>query len=158
MTADKDTTALLALCRVRGVSWDFIARTAQDADGLAGLIRGRATEENKDAFETLQLLKAAKAEMAEHRRTVKEMLESTRAEGTRLTTVLDDDYPVNLRTIHNLPPFLFYRGELQAEDARSVAVVGRRDPSPDGLVRARKLSAHLADNGVTVLSGLLPVN
>ena len=33
-----------------------------------------------------------------------------------MTTVLDDDYPLNLRFIHNLPPFIFYMGPLN-EDA-----------------------------------------
>ena len=47
--------------------------------------------------------------------------------------MLDDDFPLNLRLIHNLPPFLFYRGSLDADrDAHSVAVVGTRSATPDG--------------------------
>jgi len=71
-----------------------------------------------------------------------------------LTTVLDEDYPSNLREIYNRPPFLFYRGQLGAELTRSVAVVGSRDASPEGLGRARSLATELASRGVTVLSGL----
>jgi DNA processing protein len=83
------------------------------------------------------------------------MLQSALDEGMRLTTVLDDDYPLNLRTIFNAPPFLFYRGELRAdEDARSVAVVGTRTPSADGLRRAAKMAGLLAQRQVTVLSGM----
>ncbi|MCY3806088.1 MAG: hypothetical protein OXG55_14240 [bacterium] len=45
--------------------------------------------------------------------------------GARLTTVLEDDYPTNLRFIHNLTPSLLYKGVLDAHlDARSIAVVG----------------------------------
>ncbi len=69
-------------------------------------------------------------------------------------TVLDDDYPANLRVIYNLPPFLFYRGRLQREDARSVAVVGTRDASEEGIERARKMASLLTQHEVTVLSGL----
>ena len=50
------------------------------------------------------------------------------------------DYPSNLRLIPNLPPFLFYRGELQDDDARSVAVVGTRNASDDGIRRAARMS------------------
>jgi len=68
--------------------------------------------------------------------------------------VLDQDYPVNLRVVENLPPFLFYRGELRPDDAYSVAVVGTRSPTPEGLARARRMASLLASRGVTVLSGL----
>jgi DNA processing protein len=74
--------------------------------------------------------------------------------GARLVTVLDQDYPANLRLIPNLPPFLFIRGELLEADARSVAVVGTRDASPDGIRRVGRMSRLLAEQGVTVISGL----
>jgi DNA processing protein len=82
------------------------------------------------------------------------MLEALGAEGVRLTTVLDDDYPANLRLIYNLPPFLTYRGTLQGDDARSVAVVGTREASAEGIALTRRLATQLVEAGVTVLSGL----
>ena len=82
------------------------------------------------------------------------MLEGTEADGIRLTTVLDDDYPVNLRTIYNLPPFLFYRGTPRPDDALSVAVVGTRQATADGLSRAERMARLLVGADVTVLSGL----
>lgn len=69
-------------------------------------------------------------------------------------TVLDQEYPANLRLIPNLPPFLFYRGDLLDADALSVAVVGTRTASDDGLRRAARMSRLLAEHGVTVVSGL----
>jgi DNA processing protein len=74
--------------------------------------------------------------------------------GARLITVLDDEYPATLRTIFNLPPFLFVRGTLLKEDARAVAVVGTRNPSEEGLGRARRMAGLLATERVTVVSGL----
>ena len=56
--------------------------------------------------------------------------------GARLVTVLDEDYAANLRVIFNLPPFLFYRGSLERSDAYSVAVVGTRQASREGLAAA----------------------
>jgi DNA processing protein len=61
---------------------------------------------------------------------------------------------VNLRTIYNLPPFLFYRGSLRPEDAFSVAVVGTRQASPEGVSRAERMARLLVEADVTVLSGL----
>ncbi len=71
-----------------------------------------------------------------------------------MLTVLDDEYPPNLRTIHNRPPLLFIAGELTGEDARSVAVVGTRRPSARGLTAASAIAGELADDGFTVTSGL----
>jgi DNA processing protein len=70
-------------------------------------------------------------------------------------TVLDPEYPLNLRTIFNLPPFLFYLGRLDTDsDARSVAVVGTREASSEGLKLAAKMSRLLVAQSITVLSGL----
>lgn len=149
-----DRVDLLALCRVKGVSWHFIAREAQRPDGLERLLGFRASEQGPEAERSLELLKNATNQMNEHRTAVSEMVTETTHEGYRLTTVLDEDYPINLRSIYNLPPFLFYKGELRPDDAYSVAVVGTRDPSPEGIVRAQKMAELLAKAGVTVLSGL----
>ena len=149
-----DVVDLLAMCRVRGVSWYFLARQAQRPGGLADLLAGRSSESSSDATESLRLLEAAENELPSHRAWVETALADMAVDGVHLTTVLDDDYPANLRLIFNLPPFLTYRGTLRADDARSVAVVGTREASVEGLGRARRLATQLAEAGVTVLSGL----
>src|ERR1035437_9482507 len=103
---------LLALLRVKGVHWHFVAREAQRPDGLGRLLAGKASEGSAEASESLELLAREHDTFDARCAEIVEMLDATEAEGVRLTTVLDDDYPINLRTIFNLPPFLFYRGEL----------------------------------------------
>lgn len=76
------------------------------------------------------------------------------ARGIQLLTVLDDEYPANLREIYNRPPFLFVRGQLLEQDDRAVAVVGTRNASEEGLETAAWLAGELANRDVTVLSGL----
>jgi DNA processing protein len=56
--------------------------------------------------------------------------------------------------VRDLPPFLFVRGDLGAEDDRAVAVVGTRSASADGLSRAGRMAAQLVQHKVTVVSGL----
>ncbi len=148
-----DRVDLLAMCRVPGISWHFVAREAQRPDGLSRLRSGSALEQSTEATRTLAALAEA-SDLAERQRVVEEVLASTESDGIRLTTVLDDDYPTNLRTIYNLPPFLFYLGTLQPDDARSVAVVGTRAASPEGIIRAERMARLLVEAGVTVLSGL----
>lgn len=149
-----EVVELLSLCRVRGVSWYFLAREAQRPEGLENLLAGRSSEQSSDATQGLALLKSEQGELARHRQWVTSMLAELDPAAIRVTTVLDDDYPANLRLIYNLPPFLIYRGTLQVDDARSVAVVGTRQASPEGLDRAGRLAEQLTQAGVTVLSGL----
>jgi DNA processing protein len=154
VAAMSDVVDLLSMCRVRGVSWYFLAREAQRPGGLADLLAGRSSESSADATESLALLNAARDELPVHRAWVEATLADMAHDDLNLTTVLDDDYPANLRLIFNLPPFLTYRGVLRADDARSVAVVGTREASVEGTERARRLASQLAEAGVTVLSGL----
>ena len=73
----------------------------------------------------------------------------------RLLTVLDPDYPENLRTVHDRPPLIFVAGELLPPDARSIAVVGARQATPAGLqTRHAAIAEHLVEHGYTVVSGL----
>jgi DNA processing protein len=81
-------------------------------------------------------------------------IERWRGQGMKLLTVLDADYPDNLRTVHDRPPLIFVSGDLRAEDARSVAVVGTREPSVAGAAEAAAVAEHLVDAGFTVVSGL----
>ncbi len=74
--------------------------------------------------------------------------------GFRAVTVLDPEYPDNLRGVHDRPPLLFAAGRLHQRDERSVAVIGTRRASPEGLERAQTFARHLADCGYTVVSGL----
>jgi len=71
-----------------------------------------------------------------------------------MVSVLDREYPSNLRMIHQRPPVLFLRGTADERDAVSVAVVGTRKASPQGLNQAKDLAAGLAARGVPVISGL----
>jgi len=74
--------------------------------------------------------------------------------GIRALTLLDADYPENLRAVHDRPPLLFVLGALERRDARSVAVIGSRRASPTGLERARAIAASLVTAGYTIFSGL----
>jgi DNA processing protein len=82
------------------------------------------------------------------------ILEQAEARGVQVVTVLDEEYPSSLREIYNRPPFLFVRGGLKAIDDRSIAVVGTRHPSKEGVEEATRLSRELAERKITVLSGL----
>jgi DNA processing protein len=81
-------------------------------------------------------------------------LERLARAGAALVTWSDDRYPPNLRQIHDPPPFLFVKGELQPRDSLALAVVGSRSASAYGLQAAREIAGGLARYGATVVSGM----
>jgi len=148
-----DQITLLSICRIKGLSWYLIAREAMRSGGLDRLLDGRIREHGRTA-KTLEVLREGLTRLKELRAEVEKMVDHLDRDGIGLTTVLDKDYPANLRAIFNKPPFLFYWGELKDDDAVSVAVVGTREPSERGGARAAKMARLLSKAGVTVLSGL----
>ena len=74
--------------------------------------------------------------------------------GVRVLTWESQDYPPRLRTIYSSPPVLYMRGQLAPQDEWGVAIVGTRRASAYGREVARQLASDLAQNGVTVVSGL----
>lgn len=146
---------LLAICALPGTSWYAIARTAQEPGGLTRLLRGEQTETSAEGAATARAIRSGISELSAHvDRAREEVIAAEEKVGARLLTVLDDDYPANLRLVFNLPPFLFYRGRLEPRDVRSVAVVGTRNASAVGLRRSAAMAQALVDAGVTVVSGL----
>jgi DNA processing protein len=75
-------------------------------------------------------------------------------QGFDLVCLGDPEYPVNLAAINDPPVVLYAGGSLEPRDLVAVAVVGSRAASSLGMVFTERLSADLAQCGVTVVSGL----
>lgn len=73
---------------------------------------------------------------------------------SQIITLWDDDYPTLLKNIYDPPPFLFFHGELNFKNIISIAIVGTRSPTHYGKKIAEDISTSLAENGITVISGL----
>jgi DNA processing protein len=157
--ASSDQFDLLTLCAARvgdrGLDWSLLARESVRDRGLQLLMSGHIGERSLAAERSRPMLRRILGDLSSARDRVARELDLARAVGARLVTVLDSEYPSNLRLVPNLPPFLFLLGEPMTEsDLRSVAVVGTRQPSPDGQQRAARLARELTQHGVTVVSGL----
>ena len=70
-----------------------------------------------------------------------------------IITIKDGMYPEELKTIPDPPVVLYCLGKLEKE-AVCVAIVGSRRATYYGLDMAGRLSRELAENGVTVVSGM----
>jgi len=117
-------------------------RAAWNADG-ASL---RAAGLPQDALERLLYQRS--------RLDLQAQMDRIAAQGVTVLTWLHQAYPSLLRSIAQPPPVLYVRGEITAADQFAVAVVGTRHASVYGKEVARRMATGLAQNGVTVVSGL----
>ena len=73
--------------------------------------------------------------------------------GVKIISIWDDEFPPLLKRIYDPPAVIFLKGELQEEDADTVAIVGTRTPTSYGKQVAEELSRELAGAGITIVSG-----
>ncbi|MHB1392418.1 MAG: DNA-processing protein DprA [Clostridia bacterium] len=94
--------------------------------------------------------------IAEHRNieNIDEYLKIVKENGIKVYTIHDNEYPENLKNIYDPPPVLYVKGELIAEDALAVGIVGSRKASDYGLKAAQRIASRLAELGITIVSGM----
>ncbi|KXK12801.1 MAG: putative DNA processing protein [Chloroflexi bacterium OLB14] len=76
------------------------------------------------------------------------------AQGIKIVTWADEEYPNRLREIDQPPPILYIRGEYLQDDLFAVAIVGTRKVTAYGRQVTEDIASFLASNGLTVISGL----
>lgn len=74
-------------------------------------------------------------------------------ENNTVITLLDEDYPENLGNIYDPPWVLFMRGET-LKKGPMIGLVGARRASTYGKWASQHFAQHLADAGVSIVSGL----
>jgi DNA processing protein len=148
MTTAREGAALVALLRIGRRSWHQYAELVENTGSAVAVLEQELAQPDGQTSLLPEDPEPAIARVAAE-------IERWRADGITLVTVLDSDYPHNLRAVHDRPPLIFVAGRLEERvDQRSVAVVGARRASREGLDRARAIAEHLIATGYVVASGL----
>src|SRR5450759_2475419 len=72
----------------------------------------------------------------------------------RIVTLADPDYPQALLNIPDPPLLLYVKGRLDLLNRPSLAVVGSRSATPQGISNAEAFAKSLSDAGLCIISGL----
>ncbi len=109
-----------------------------------------------DLEETMGMNKELAFKIKNYKRTqaVKNKIKKLKNLNIKIVTFLDDNYPSLLKNISPMPPVLFYRGNLKKEEPLPIAIIGTRNATSYGKYVAERLAEELAENGVTIVSGL----
>jgi len=84
------------------------------------------------------------------------LVEQLNHESIHLLTLLDDKYPDLLKSTFkegSAPPVLFYAGDLQILERKTIAIIGSRKAGEESLAFTRAVSTYLAEQGANIISG-----
>ena len=147
MTVDAEAAALIALLRIGRRSPRDYVRLVEHANSAQAVLDHELGADGPQAVlfapEIPPTLAVAQADVR-----------AWRANGIKLATVLDDAYPANLRQVDDRPPLVFIAGTVESADEKSLAVIGARRASAEGLRLAGRFASEFVRGGYTVVSGL----
>ena len=147
---------ILALQSVKGCGPAMISRIYRNLDGFTG----------KDIFNTIRNLKLKPFadidydDFCRMEERAERILEKSEEMGIRAVSIYDSHYPSRLRgTIDEngktCPPILlFYKGDLSVAEMPSIAIIGTREPSPEGVRAGLFFGEKFAELGMNIVSGL----
>ena len=81
-------------------------------------------------------------------------LDAVYEKGIKVVSLVDRDFPANLRSISDSPPVLYFRGTFLPSDDLALAVVGARGATFYGRQVTEKLVGSLVASGLVIVSGL----
>ncbi len=82
------------------------------------------------------------------------LLDTLTRKEIKVISILDDEYPENLKFIYDPPTLLFYKGNLTPDDRFSISIVGTRFPTEYGNNTCHKIASELAEAGIPIVSGM----
>ena len=110
-----------------------------------------------DELEKLQILTGKDIEKIDRSRQtwdIEKKWEDFVLTGINFTSIGMEDYPQKLAEIPDSPYALYYIGKLPDESQKAVAIVGARMRSAYGCEVAKKIAQKLAQNDISVISGM----
>lgn len=115
------------------------------------LYENRKSWHNYDCFNAKQMARALEVPLS----AAEEVHWLHTENGIKSVNYTDNDYPQCFRNIPDAPLVLFYKGDIsKLDNQHRVGVVGSRHPDRDGIKICEDICTALAQNGVTLISGL----
>jgi DNA processing protein len=146
----REQEAWLRLCHAPGVGAAELRRLHAAFGSAAAVLEAPLREVREQAGEPIaSAIEAARSvDWPEHTRRWLSLPDC------RLVAAGEPNYPASLSEIHDWPPLLYVVGRARLLSAPSIAVVGSRTATAQGMATARAFARALSDAGLSVVSGL----
>jgi DNA processing protein len=141
----EEPIALIALSRLKGVNNILKKNIVDTVDNIAALFERKATVFDDSV--------RSKAISFRGWRKIEDDLEKLNTIGASIITIRDKEYPPLLKNIPDPPIVLYKKGPLEM-GINTLAIVGSRKATPEGMNLAEKIGETLSSVGITIVSGL----
>jgi len=84
---------------------------------------------------------------------LEDLMERIEKNKIKYLTLMNIDYPENLKNIYDPPPVLYYKGEFIFSNT-GISIIGSRRCTTYGKKTAEKIAYELAERGIIVISGM----
>ncbi len=150
MIRDPGLAAWLSLCLTPGLGAATIRRLLQEFGLPENVLSANPESIARIAgAEPATALKARVSDTA-----VEKSLLWAAQTGNHVVTLADASYPRPLLEISDPPPLLYARGDPELLGRQSLAVIGSRNGTPQGLRNAEAFARTFSEGGLTIVSGL----
>ncbi len=155
MTDPEDLGAWVRLVETKPVGRESMRRLLA-AFGSPQAVFAASTNARREVVGPVQAsaLAASSDEIAALVATTLTWLAADAAEARAIIPLGDPRYPRALLDSADPPLLLYAQGRVELLQARAIAIVGSRNPTPQGTDNARAFAAHLSAAGFTIVSGL----
>ena len=150
MAGDFDLRYWLELMMIKGVGDDAVRRLLRAFESPKAALR----QPYNSLAQVLSPATARRIREGADKEKISAALKWAEADGNRIITLADGDYPRTLLDLSSPPTLLYAKGDSRLINNLSVAVVGSRSASIAGARNTEILARALSDNGVTIVSGL----
>jgi len=148
---------LIALGRISGISSRKIINLIQKKfDSAFDLIQA-SEEELSKFFRRRAVISRIKSLLKESDLALEETLQAlevAKEHSIHVHTYFDKEYPASLKKLDDPPLYLFIKGQILPQDENSFSIIGSRNPTLHGRLKAREIARDLAMAGYTIVSGL----
>lgn len=154
-TISSQTRALLRLTLVDGLGPILIGRAIKQFGSAEAVLDAPSLQLERVPRIGIETAKKMRAGIVESDRLADEELALADTLGVRVIGIDEAEYPPLLRQISDAPPILYVKGRLRPahEDRYGIAMVGSRSCSHYGIEQAERFAMHLAQAGLTIVSG-----
>ena len=141
----EELTAIMALSRLKGLDAIQKKEVVDRYESIAQLFEGRIKHYNRDLKQKIKSFNEW-GKIDKERAKLEKM-------GVNIITIKDSKYPKLLKNIPDAPIILYKKGRLKI-GTDTIAIVGSRRATFEGMNLAEKIAHTLSSIGVTVVSGL----
>lgn len=145
-----DVESWLSLCLIKGLGDESIRRLLVSFGSPSAIL----------AAKTSSLERVVKKKIAHHikqgadKEKLSISLKWLEDSANSIITLADPDYPSLLLNIPDPPPLLYFKGQRKFLSAPSLAIVGSRNATPQGISNAASFAEAASNAGFCILSGM----